>query len=53
MKAAVNTLYRLLWQRANDPKAYAESLEFGRRSTLSWDEPQLKAPSRRGRPSFR
>jgi hypothetical protein len=52
MKAAVNTMFRLLWQRANDPTAYAESLEFGRRSTLSWDEPELKAPSRRGRPPF-
>ena len=29
MKSAVNTLYRLLWQRENDPQAYLENLALG------------------------
>jgi hypothetical protein len=29
MKSAVDTLYRLLWQRENDSKAYLENLALG------------------------
>jgi hypothetical protein len=29
MKSAVNTLYRLLWQRDCDPEAYNENLALG------------------------
>ena len=48
MKSAVNTLYRLLWQRNCDPVAYNENLALGRRYTLHWDDPELKKPSRKG-----
>jgi hypothetical protein len=48
MKAAVDNLYRLLWQRDYDPVAYNESLAFGRRNTLHWDAPELKRPRRKG-----
>jgi hypothetical protein len=51
MKSAVDTLYRLLWQRENDPKAYLEKLALGERYTLRWDDPELKEPQRRGFPS--
>ena len=51
MKSAVNTLYRLLWQRDCDPHAYNEKLALGRRFTLHWDDPELKEPTRkRSRP---
>jgi hypothetical protein len=50
MKAAVNTMYRLLSQRANDPTAYAESLALGERYTQRWHDPELKASSRNGPP---
>ena len=50
MKSAVNTLYRLLWQRENDPKAYLEKLVLGERYTMRWDDPELKEPQRRGFP---
>ncbi len=33
MKAAVNAMYRLLWQRGHDPEAYLKSLGFGERYT--------------------
>ena len=46
MKSAVNTLYRLLWQRENDPAAYLENLAFGQRNTIHWDDPELKKPVR-------
>jgi len=42
MKSAVNTLYRLLWQRDCDPVAYNENLALGRRYTMHWDDPELK-----------
>jgi len=42
MKSAVNAMYRLLWQREHNPKAYAESLALGERYTRAWDEPELK-----------
>jgi hypothetical protein len=48
MKSAVNALYRLLWQRDYEPAAYNESLAFGRRHTIHWDDPELKKPMRRG-----
>ena len=47
MKSAVDSLYRLLWQRDSDPVAYQEALAFGRRHTLGWDDPQLRTPRRR------
>ena len=48
MKSAVDTLYRLLWQREYDPAAYLESLAFGERNTINWDDPELEEPLRRG-----
>jgi hypothetical protein len=48
MKSAVDTLYRLLWQRENDPAAYLESPAFGERNTINWDDPELEKPQRRG-----
>lgn len=42
MKAAVNAMYRLLWQREHDPEAYQESLALGERYTLRWDDPEVK-----------
>lgn len=48
MKSAVNALYRLLWQRDYEPAAYNESLAFGRRHTIHWNDPELKKPMRRG-----
>jgi len=48
MKSAVDTLYRLLWQRENDPAAYLELLAFGERNTINWDDPELEKPRRRG-----
>ena len=45
MKSAVNTLYRLLWQRDCDPMAYNENLALGRRYTMRWDDPELKKNS--------
>ena len=50
MKSAVNTLYRLLWQRENDPAAYIENLALGQQYTMQWDDPELKKPARK-RPS--
>ena len=48
IKSAVNTLYRLLWQRDYDLVAYNENLALGRRYTLHWDDPELKKPMRKG-----
>lgn len=48
MKSAVDSLYRLLWQRDADPVAYKEAIAHGRRHTLNWDDPELKRPRRRG-----
>ena len=50
MKSAVNTLYRLLWQRKNDSEAYIENLALGQQYTMQWDDPELKKPVRK-RPS--
>ncbi len=41
MKAAVDTMYRLLWQREHDQAAYQQALRFGRRQTVQWDGPSL------------
>jgi hypothetical protein len=39
MMAAVNAMYRLLWQRENDPAAYLRSLELGQRYVQKWADP--------------
>jgi hypothetical protein len=39
MMAAVNAIYRLLWQRENDPAAYLRSLELGQRHVHKWADP--------------
>jgi hypothetical protein len=41
MKAAVDTVYKLLWLKQNDPEKYAETLEYGDRCTNLWDDPRL------------
>jgi hypothetical protein len=51
MKSAVDTLYRLLWQREYDPAAYLESIAFGERNTIDWDDPEIKEPRRRELPT--
>ena len=40
MKAAVDTVYSLLWKRENDSEAFAESLVLGARYTQRWDDPE-------------
>ena len=50
MKSAVNTLYRLLWQRNYDSAAYTENLALGQQYTMHWDDPELKKPVKK-RPS--
>lgn len=40
MKNAVDTLYKLLWMKENDPEKYAASIELGSRYTHSWDDPK-------------
>jgi hypothetical protein len=44
MKAAVNAMYRLLWQRDHDSEAYLKSLAFGERFTQKWDDPEIETP---------
>ncbi|MGC2213874.1 MAG: hypothetical protein WA602_11780 [Silvibacterium sp.] len=44
MKAAVDTMYRLLWQRDHDPEAYLKSLALGERYTHRWDDPEIEMP---------
>jgi hypothetical protein len=51
MKSAVNTLYRLLWQRENDPAAYLENLALGKQYTKRWDDPEIDRPWREGPPT--
>ena len=46
MKSAVDTLYRLLWQRENDSAAYLKNLALGERYTMQWDDPELKKATR-------
>jgi hypothetical protein len=42
MKQAVNTVYKLLWLKQNDPEKYEATLELGNRYTRSWDEPKTE-----------
>jgi hypothetical protein len=51
MKSAVDTVYRLLWQRENDSKHYLENLALGERYTVLWDDPELKEPRKNGLPT--
>jgi hypothetical protein len=44
MKSAVDTVYRLLWQREYDPEKYQQNVAFGLRYTRDWDDPELKSP---------
>jgi hypothetical protein len=43
MKAAVDSMYRLLWQRQFDPEKYARNIAFGMRYVRHWDEPELRS----------
>lgn len=45
MKQAVDTVYKLLWLKQNDPEKYAATLELGKRYTRSWDEPKTSLAS--------
>jgi hypothetical protein len=40
MKAAVNTVYSLLWKKDNDSEASSKSLALGARYTQRWDDPE-------------
>jgi hypothetical protein len=40
MKRAVDTVYKLLWLKQNDPEKYETTIEYGSRHTRSWDEPK-------------
>jgi hypothetical protein len=40
MKAAVNKVYSLLWQRENYSEAFLKSLVLGARYTQRWDDPE-------------
>ena len=40
MKQAVDTVYKLLWLKQNDPEKYEATLEFGKRYTRFWNEPK-------------
>ena len=42
MKQAVDTVYKLLWMKQNDPEKYEATLKVGNRYTLSWDEPKTE-----------
>jgi hypothetical protein len=39
MKAAVDKIHSLLWQRKNDSEAFEKSLALGRRFSRQWDDP--------------
>lgn len=41
-KEMVSALYRLFWLRKNDPEKYQTEIEFGKRYTRLWDEPEMK-----------
>ena len=51
MKSAVDTLYRLLWQRKHDSEAYIKNLALGQQYTMQWDDPELKKPTRKRPPT--
>lgn len=40
VKNAVDTVYRLLWMKTNDPENYEASIELGNRYTRYWDDPK-------------
>ena len=40
MRAAVNTVYSLLWKKENDSEAFIQSLVLGARYTQRWDDPE-------------
>ena len=40
MKQAVDTVYKLLWLKQNDPEKYEATIAFGNRYTRFWDEPK-------------
>ena len=40
MKKAVDTVYKLLWLKQNDPEKYEMTLAFGNQYTRFWDEPK-------------
>lgn len=42
MKAAVNSLYRLLWQKEHDPERWSRNLALGKQYTMHWDDPDAK-----------
>ena len=44
MKSAVDTLYRLLWQREYDPEKYQLNVALGLRYAKHWDDPELRSP---------
>ncbi len=41
MQNAVDHVYRLLWQRKNDPAAYARNIRFGQRYARTWNDPAV------------
>ncbi len=40
MKQAVDTVYKLLWLKQNNPEQYEATLELGKRYARFWDEPK-------------
>jgi hypothetical protein len=44
-KSNVNGLYKLLWLKRHDPEKYQEQIEFDKRYTRFWDEPETKVES--------
>lgn len=42
MKAAVDSLYRLLWQKKHDPERWRRNLALGKQYTMHWDDPDVK-----------
>ena len=40
MKQAVDTVYKLLWLKQNDHEKYEATIEFGKRYTRFWNEPE-------------
>jgi hypothetical protein len=41
MKRAVDTVYKLLWLKQNDPEKYGATIDLGNRYTQSWDDPKV------------
>jgi hypothetical protein len=40
MKRGVDTVYKLLWLKQNDPKKYDATIDLGNRYTQSWHDPK-------------